>query len=80
MLEPPCLSNRIAKVEVRTMQCNIGRVEQIIRIVIGLVILGAGWYYKSWWGLIGLIPLVTGFVRFCPLWRVLGISTSPTHK
>ena len=74
------LIERSIKTEVLTMQCNIGRVEQVIRILVGLAILGAGWYYQSWWGLIGLIPLLTGFVRFCPLWRVLGISTCPTSK
>ncbi|MCS7064787.1 MAG: DUF2892 domain-containing protein [Fimbriimonadales bacterium] len=62
------------------MTCNIGRVEQAIRILIGIAILAAGWYYQSWWGLIGLIPLLTGIVRFCPLWRVLGISSCPASE
>ena len=62
------------------MTCNIGRVEQVIRILIGVAILAVGGYYRSWWGLIGLIPLVTGVVRFCPLWRALGISTCPSGE
>lgn len=62
------------------MTCNIGRVEQVIRVLIGIAILAVGWYYQSWWGLIGLIPLITGIVRFCPLWRVLGISTCPSGE
>ncbi|MEN3001293.1 MAG: DUF2892 domain-containing protein [Armatimonadota bacterium] len=62
------------------MTCNIGRVEQAIRILIGIAILAVGWYYQSWWGLIGLIPLITGIVRFCPLWRVLGISSCPAGE
>ena len=58
------------------MQCNVGRTEQVIRIVVGLVLIAAGFYYNSWWGAIGLIPLLTGVLRWCPPYQLLGISTN----
>ena len=60
------------------MKLNVGGLDRIVRIVIGVVILGAGCYYKSWWGLVGLLPLLTGIVRFCPAYLPFGLSTCPT--
>lgn len=57
------------------MKCNVGKTEQMIRISLGVIIILAGIYYKSWWGLIGLIPIITGLIRYCPLNAVLGVST-----
>jgi hypothetical protein len=58
------------------MQTNVGTLDQVIRIVLGLTLLvlyAIGWIGA--WGLIGLVPLATGMLRFCPLYRVLGIHT-----
>jgi hypothetical protein len=57
------------------MKCNIGKTDKIIRWVIGLGILGAGAYFKSWFGLLGLIPIVTAIIGWCGLYTLLGIST-----
>lgn len=57
------------------MKANVGSTERTIRIVLGVAIIGAGLYFQSWWGAIGIIPLVTGAVSFCPLWTVFGINT-----
>lgn len=57
------------------MKVNVGGFDRILRIIAGLVILGAGYYYKSWWGLIGLLPLLTGTFRFCPAYLPFGLST-----
>jgi len=57
------------------MKSNIGSIDRVIRIIAGLVILGAGYYYKSWWGLVGLLPLFTAMVRVCPAYLPFGIST-----
>ncbi|HEY8910566.1 MAG TPA: DUF2892 domain-containing protein [Desulfosporosinus sp.] len=57
------------------MKCNVGGTERIIRIVLGSIILLMGLYFRSWWGIIGLVPLITGAIRYCPLSAVLGIST-----
>jgi len=57
------------------MQCNVGKCDKKIRIVVGIVILAAGLYYESWWGLIGIIPLVTAFKGYCPLYTCCKMNT-----
>lgn len=57
------------------MKCNVGKTDRIIRGVAGLAILGAGIYFKSWWGAVGLVPLLTAVFRFCPAYLPFGIST-----
>ncbi|TQR34654.1 DUF2892 domain-containing protein [Campylobacter sp. MIT 99-7217] len=41
--------------------------ERSIRIILAMLIFIAGLYYASWWGLIGFIPLLTGFFGVCPI-------------
>lgn len=55
---------------------NVGKVDAIVRTVIGVAILGVGLYYRSWWGLLGLLPLGTGLMGSCLLYRLLKIDTS----
>jgi|WetSurMetagenome_2_1015567.scaffolds.fasta_scaffold847629_2 hypothetical protein len=57
------------------MKCNIGSIDRLFRIVVGVVILGAGYYYGSYWGLIGLLPILTAIIRWCPAYVPLKIST-----
>jgi Protein of unknown function (DUF2892). len=57
------------------MKCNVGKTEQIVRILIGAAIVLLGLYFKSWWGLIGLAPIITGAIQYCPVSDALGIST-----
>lgn len=57
------------------MKCNVGKTEQIVRIVIGVAIVLLGLYFRNWWGVIGLVPIITGSIRYCPLSDVFGIST-----
>ena len=57
------------------MQCNIGKTDRMIRMVAGVAIIAAGFYYQSWWGAIGVVPLLTGTLRWCPPYQLLGIST-----
>ncbi len=61
------------------MKTNVGTIDRVIRIVVGVVILGAGYYYKSWWGLVGLLPLLTAVFRFCPGYLPFGWSTCPKN-
>jgi predicted RND superfamily exporter protein len=60
------------------MQSNMGSVDRIIRIVIGLVVIALGVIFKSWWGVIGVLPLFVAFVNFCPLYALIGINTRKT--
>ena len=57
------------------MKKNIGSTDRWIRFIAGLVIGAAGIYFKSWWGLLGLIPIATALIRTCPLYLPFGIST-----
>lgn len=57
------------------MKCNVGATDRLVRIIAGLIILLLGLIYRNWWGLIGLIPLLTGVFRFCPLYLPFKIST-----
>lgn len=59
---------------------NEGAVDRGLRIALGLGLLSLTVVGpQTWWGLTGLLPLATGFVGFCPLYRLLGISTCPTR-
>ena len=58
------------------MSCNVGGIDRVLRIVVGLALLAAGLFGPlGWWGLIGLVPLATGVFRFCPAYTVLGVLT-----
>lgn len=62
------------------MKCNVGKTDRLLRIIIGLVILVLGYIYSYWWGLIGLIPLLTGLFRWCPAYLPCKISTDKSEK
>jgi type IV secretory pathway TrbD component len=55
---------------------NVGSADRNIRIGLGIAIIIVGVVLQSWWGLIGLLPLLTAGISFCPLYSVLGMSTS----
>ena len=57
------------------MQCNIGKADKVARIILGLAVIGAGLYYKSWWGAIGVLPLTTAIIGWCPAYLPFGINT-----
>lgn len=54
---------------------NVGDADRAVRIVAGIAIIILGIVLHTWWGLIGLLPIATGLVRFCGLYPVLGINT-----
>jgi len=57
------------------MKQNVGGTERVIRIVLGLAIIGAGVMYASWWGAIGAVPLITGLIGWCPPYAMMGMNT-----
>jgi len=60
---------------------NEGLVDRLIRIAVGLFVLSLAFVGpQTPWGYLGLIPLVTGIVGFCPLYRLLGINTCPVGR
>ena len=63
------------------MKTNEASWDRAIRLVVGigllsLTVVGP----QTLWGLVGIVPLVTGAVGFCPLYRLLGMSTCPVPK
>ena len=60
------------------MTANVGGIDRILRIVAGLAILSQFFFgLQTPWALIGLVPLLTGIVRFCPAYTLLGLRTCP---
>ena len=63
------------------MNVNVGKVDKVIRIILGLaIIIVVGLVMKSWWGLIGILPLATGLAGRCGLYNIFGISTCSTKE
>ncbi len=60
------------------MTSNEGNVDRVVRMVLGCVLLALVFVGpKTWFGLVGVVPLATGIMGFCPLYRVIGLSTCP---
>jgi hypothetical protein len=60
------------------MKANVGGIDKILRIVVGLVLIAMAVMKVEpvgVWGWIGIIPLVTGLVGFCPFYPLIGVST-----
>lgn len=57
------------------MKTNVGSLDRILRFILGFALLGAGLYFKSWWGLIGIVPILTATLRFCPAYLPIGLNT-----
>lgn len=60
------------------MKSNVGGIDRILRVVIGLVLIGLTLSGTiGVWGWIGVVPLITASLGLCPLYSVLGFSTCP---
>jgi predicted RND superfamily exporter protein len=57
------------------MKKNVGGTDKTIRIIAGCVIIVLGIIFKSWWGALGLLPLLTGIFGVCLAYVPFGIST-----
>jgi hypothetical protein len=67
--------------EERALNMNVGKLERALRIVAGLVLISHVFIGpKTPWGWSGLILVITGAIRFCPIYRLLGISTCPVKR
>ena len=60
------------------MKPNEGTIDRVLRVVAGLGILSLAFIGpQSPWGYVGLVPLATGLIGFCPLYAMFGINTCP---
>ena len=57
------------------MEKNVGGADKNIRIVAGIAIIAAGIVYESWLGAVGLIPITTAMLGWCPPYSLFGISS-----
>ncbi|MEI7430533.1 MAG: DUF2892 domain-containing protein [Betaproteobacteria bacterium] len=58
------------------MKSNVGGIDKVARIIIGAVLLGLGIFGMGTpWTYIGIVPLLTGLLGWCPLYPLLGISS-----
>jgi hypothetical protein len=62
------------------MMCNVGGIDRILRIVVGLALIAATLLdVLPVWGWIGVVPLATGLVGLCPAYLPFGIKTCKTE-
>jgi ABC-type polysaccharide/polyol phosphate export permease len=58
------------------MTANIGTVDRILRIVVGLVLIALVFVGpQTPWGWIGVVPLLTALIGFCPAYAIFGFNT-----
>jgi len=58
------------------MTRNVGAIDRAFRIILGLALISlVFWGPQTPWGWIGLVPLLTGLVRWCPLYSLVGLNT-----
>lgn len=57
------------------MKSNIGKVDRVLRAVLGLAIIGLGIYYQTWWGIVGGIIFLTSVFSFCPIYAPFDWNT-----
>ena len=63
------------------MTKNVGGIDRTIRIVVGLALIAAAATGSvGLWGYIGLVPLFTGLMGWCPAYTLLGFNTCPMKK
>ena len=63
------------------MTKNVGQIDKIIRIAVGLLLIVLALIGTiGWWGWIGVVPLATGLMGSCPAYSLLGISTCPLEN
>lgn len=65
------------------MKLNVGNVDKVIRIIAGIALLSLIFILEGnarWWGLIGLVPLITGLIGWCPAYSLIGTSTRTSRS
>jgi len=63
------------------MPTNEGNLDRALRVIAGAGILSLAFIGpQTAWGYVGLVPLITGLVGYCPLYAMLGLSTCPVKR
>ena len=60
---------------------NEGSIDRVVRVLVGAALIAMVYVgQKAAWGWIGLVPLITGLVGFCPAYKLLGMNTCSAKK
>lgn len=65
------------------MKANVGNADRVIRLIVGLALISMLFVLHGparWFGLIGLIPLLTALISYCPLYSILGLNSCPLSR
>jgi hypothetical protein len=63
------------------MNMNVGTVDRLLRVIVGIALIAIVFVGpKTPWGWVGVVPLLTAFISFCPLYTLLGINTRPSKR
>ena len=65
------------------MKANVGGIDRVVRILAGIGILSLVFILEGsarYWGFVGLVPLATGVLRFCPAYALFGLNTCPMES
>ena len=63
------------------MNANVGGIDRVLRIVAGLVLISLVFFGpKTLWGWIGVVPLLTALIGYCPAYSIFGLNTCPTKS
>ena len=61
------------------MKANVGSIDRVLRVIVGLVLISLVFVGpQTPWGWIGVVPLLTALVGYCPLYSIIGIKTCKT--
>jgi len=55
---------------------NVGYLDSVLRVLLGAIIVTAGFFFDTYWGFLGLILVFSGGVSYCPVYRMLGKETT----
>lgn len=59
------------------MKCNVGTIDRVIRIVVGLALIAWALFFAGpIWAYLGVLPLLTGLIRWCPAYSLISINTN----
>lgn len=58
------------------MKANVGSIDRVLRVIVGLVLIALVFVGpQTPWGWIGVVPLLTALIGYCPLYSILGVKT-----
>ena len=59
---------------------NVGGIDRTLRIIVGVMLIAVGAWYLNWWGIVGIVLILTALMSWCPLYLPFGFSTSSKEK